>query len=358
MKSCCVTIFLSVLLTAAQVPSVSISPAGQVVTAGSATNPTAREKKIGTAGAPVIGYVLGPEPAALHAILTIAKVPQLGELITPPDNSKRVYVPPRQEYAIVERNSDDPVAVWALHREVTRGLKQELVTIKGAMARPDFVTFSPRGDALVLYSQAAGSLQVVSALPAQPAVTTQLSIPNPGTPFRIAVSDDGSLVAAGLVNGRLVSSWNGAAWRSLPPGLIPQAWLFLPKTHNLAISDIAQKTIVLLPDVEDGSKASRILAQQVQADHLAATKDGEQLVAANLDEGRVWSIDLKTGTIAQSDEIARVEGLTALRDGFTFLLSTTPGLSVMRLSAVRELSDQANHARTAGLAQTVIGVHQ
>jgi hypothetical protein len=31
---------------------------------------------------------------------------------------------------------------------------------------------------------------------------------------------------------------------------------------------------------------------------------------------------------------------------------------VMRLSAVQELSDQANHARTAGLAPTAIGVHQ
>ena len=89
----------------------------------------------------------------------------------------------------------------------------------------------------------------------------------------------------------------------------------------------------------------------MQADDLAVTKGGEQLVAANASTGQVWIIDLNTGLVTAKDGTASINTISSLRDGFTFLLSTSHGLSTLKLGAIQELHDPANHAGT-GLTQS------
>jgi hypothetical protein len=330
---CCIVALSAALIASAQVPSVAIAPGGQTLTAAKATNPTTRrEKRIAAAGVPVLGYVLGPGPVELFPIVLATKTPQIGEAVSIPDNAKCLYLPPRQQYALIEQNSDNPVAVWSIHRAVTTGTKQDEVAIQGAIAHPDIVSFSPRGDALVLYSQAASILQLVSNLPVQRSVSRQLSLPNSQTPSLISISDDAALVLVEFADGGLMSSLNGSPWRSLPIAFTPLAWSFIPRTHDLAISDPTRKMIALISNVDEASKASRILAQDMQADHLAVTKDGEQLVAANMSTGQTWTINLKGGTVTQNEETTGVSTLISLRDGFTFLLSSSPKLSLLKVS--------------------------
>jgi hypothetical protein len=350
----CWIAFWAVVPARPQASSVSIKPQESL---GSSPSPTARlaptpelkEKHVAIAGRPILGYVLGPGPVEVHTILGAAKAPQLGEQVLVPNDTKSLYLSPRQQYALLEQSSDEPVAVWALHRTVLNQEKQDAIAVNGAIAHPDIVVFSPRGDAAVLYSQAAESLQIVSHLPAQPSLSKQLSTARLGTPSQFAVTDDASLVVAALADGRLAFSVNGADWQPLVIGFTPRAWTFIPNTHDLAISDTAQKMILLLPAVGEASSAIRILAQDVAADRLAVTKNGAQLVAANLAVNpgagqQLWAIDLKTGAVAPQQGFAKLDSLSALRDGFTFLLSISPHVSLLKLTAPSDLYDLAAHA--------------
>jgi hypothetical protein len=291
--------------------------------------------------------VAGPGPAELRAIVGRISTPQLGEQITVPDNSKSLYLPPRQFYALVEKNSDEPLVAVTLHGPAANMTKQMETPIAGAMAHPDLVAFSPRGATAVIYSQAGGRLQVVNNLPAQPLVRTQLSLSSVGIPSRIAVSDDAAVVVIGFADGRLLFSLNGASWRLLPISLTPQDWSFAPNAHDLVISDTAQKMIVLLPNVEDAAGTSRVLAQNVQANHLAFTRDGEELVATNSDVGKMWTVQVKAATVTPREGTVHMETLSPLRDGFTFLLSSSPTVSVLRLSTSQGLPEAASLAQTS-----------
>ena len=341
----------------AQVATISITPH-----ASAAPSPTAKlastqheEKRVPTAGAAVLGYVLGPGPAEVHPIFGTATRPQLGAPAAVPTSAKRLYLPPRQQYVLVEQSADEPVAVWALHRAIANSETAEPIAIKGAMAHPDLVVFSPRGDAAVFYSQAAASLQVLTHLPAEPSLSRQFSIAALGTPSGLAITDDGALVVAGLADHSLAFSLDGAPWQPLTTGYTPQAWTFIPRTHDLAMSDVAQQTIVLLSNLSEASKAVRVLAQDVAANRLAVTKNGDQLVAADTQAGQLWTIDLKTATLTPQEGFAKLDTLSSLRDGFTFLLSTSPSLSLLKLAASPDSRDLAVGAGTVGWNQDAKG---
>jgi hypothetical protein len=340
---------------AAQGPTISITPHGS-------PNPNATaklaskqdEKRVATAGAAVLGYVLGPGPAEVHPIFGTAQRPLLGEQAVVPVGATRLYMPPRQQYVLVEESANEPVAVWTLHRSVASNEATEPVVLNGAMAHPDLVAFSPRGDAAVLYSEAAAALQLVTHLPAEPALGKQISMAGLGTPSELAVTDDGALVAA-LADHRLSFSLNGAAWRPLVIGYTPEAWTFIPKTHDLAISDSAQKTLGLLSNLSEVTPAFRVLAQGLAADSLAVTKNGDELVAANLKAGELWTIDVKTATVTPRDGFGKLDTLSPLRDGFTFLLSASPNMSLLKLAVSPDTHDLGSSSGTTGGTQDAKG---
>jgi hypothetical protein len=268
-----------------------------------------------------------------------------------PGGAARLYLPPRQQYVLVERSAGEPVSVWSLHRAIASNEAIEPIVVKGAMAHPDQVVFSPRGDAAILYSQEPASFEVLTHLPAEPSLARGISVAALGTPSQLAISDDGAVIVAGLADHRLVFSVNGAAWQPLVIGYTPQAWTFIPKTHDLAISDAGQKTIVLFSNLSDAPTSVRILSQGVAADRLAVTRNGDRLVAANMKAGQIWTIDLKTATLTPEDGFAKLDSLSSLRDGFTFLLSASPTISLLKLSASPDSHDLGASSATVGGTQ-------
>jgi hypothetical protein len=330
----------------AQTGSIQLKPAPHALS-DLAGRSEASAKRVSAAGAPTLGYVAGANPAELRAILGRSNAAQMGEPLASPENTKHLYLPPRQFYALVEKTSDEPLAIWALH--AAGAGKQTETAIAGAMPHPDSVSFSPRGNVSVLYSQASGSLQVVDHLPAEPVISRQLSLAGVGTPLHIAISDDAQLLAAAFADGRMMLSVSGAGWRALPMVFMANAWSFLPNTHDLAISDTAQETIALLPKAEDPASSFHILALNMRADSLAVTRDGGELVTADLAAKKIWTIELKDGTVTERAAAANLETLFPLRDGFTFLLSTSPTVSVLRLSGTPGPADNANLALTPSI---------
>ncbi len=176
-----------------------------------------------------------------------------------------------------------------------------------------------------------------------------------GTAWQFAITDDGALVVAGVADHSLAFSQDGKSWQPLTTGLTPQAWTFISNTHDFAISDTVQKTIMLVSNLGDAARVFRVLSQGVAADGLAVTKNGDRLIAGNVKAGQVWTIDLKTGTLTPQEGIAKLDSLSSLRDGFTFLLSASPSVSLLRLTALPDSADSAASSGTVVWTQDAKG---
>src|SRR5690242_11417511 len=106
-------------------------------------------------GAAVLGFLPGPGPLELNAILGVFGAARLGDPVTAPKTATRLYVATGQQFALVEQNSDAPLSVWDL------AANSGLTAITGALPHPDLVAFSPRGDSAALYAHESGQSQVV-----------------------------------------------------------------------------------------------------------------------------------------------------------------------------------------------------
>jgi len=319
-----ISVAAMVVGASAQVLSIGVKPA-EPAAASSVVPLKPEAKRLPAAGSPLLGYIQGPGPADLQSVVGKASAAKIGDYIAVPENTKDLYLAPRGLYALLQKTTDDSIAVWTLRPD------QADMPIAGMMPHIDSVAFSPRGNTALFYASTTGTVQVVSGLPAQPAMLRELSLSSLGTPSRLAVSDDGALVVAAFADSRLLLSNKGATWIALPSTFSPQAWSFLPNSHDLAISDTVQKTIVLMTNLGDPSASLRILAQGVTANLLAISKDGAFLAAGETAGKTVWTIDLKAGTVTERPGSGSMETMAMLRDGFTVILATAPGVSVMTL---------------------------
>lgn len=283
------------------------------------------------AGLPVAGYVLGPGPVELHTIVLTSRTPRLGEAVAAPANARRLFLPPRQQYALIEQDSDAPVALWPLDRAAMSGTELGAIPLTGAVVHPDLVVFSPRGDSALLYSAAGNKIQVVSNLPNHPSVGKDISVLTAVDENLVAITDDASLVVFWTPDSASLSvSSKGSDWQSFALGVTPSAIAFVPNTHDLVVSDSAHHTILLLPDVSRGTASPRVLAT-VTADHLAFTKSGEWLLAADFVHDQMSTVEMKTGSVTRTQDVTQIDMVTTLRNGFTFLLSTNPALSLIQV---------------------------
>ncbi len=280
------------------------------------------------AAVPVAGYVVEAGTVQIRPILGTAGKARLGDPIPAPADASHLYLPPRQQYALVETTSDRPIAVWNLLETVRKGLPPQAVSLAGAMAHADLVAFGPRGDAAVLYSKDSGRLEIITDLRAKPAVR-ELSLAGFREVMQLALSDDGLMLAAQLSDTRLIYSSQGSHWQPLSGEYSPAAWSFVPNTHDLAIADPLQSTIALYREFDGSLHLSSV--QDIHADRLSFTKDGFEMLAGSSSDGTLWSVHLASGTITSLATRGRVESLSCLRDGWTFLLSSSPSLSLLKV---------------------------
>jgi hypothetical protein len=284
---------------------------------------------------PILGYITGSGPGDIRPVLGTATAAHVGDLLPVPDGTARLYLPPKQLYALVERNSDESIAVWTLGSGAAdRDGRQVVRLIPGALQRPTLVAFSPTGESAVLYSRDSHRLQVVGGLPFNASITRQLSTADLGGLSNITVTDDAALVFAGRGDGSLIFSFEGGPWQSWVAGFVPQAWTFVPNTHALVLSDVTQDLVLLLPNLCYTPDAPRILAQGIRADFLSVTGDGELLLAGST-TGKLWTIERKTGAVTSVASGTTVNSLFSLRAPGTFLLSSCP-VSLLKLANSEE----------------------
>ncbi|MBV8906800.1 MAG: hypothetical protein JOZ22_24435, partial [Acidobacteriia bacterium] len=286
---------------------------------------------------PVLGFLPGSGPADLYAILGTARKPELGLQIPAPSETIKIYLPPRQQYVLLESASDQPMAISNPYTAFLANSQLESAPIPGTMSHPDRIAFSPRGEAACLLSFASGRLQVIANLPGHPTLLRELSIASWNESPQFALTDDGELIVAALSGARLMRSIEGGAWQSWSVPYTPGAWTFVSNSHDLLIADPSQGSIALVSKLGEMPEIHILATQGVQANLLVVTKDGRQCLAADSLTGKLLSLDLRTGTLT-SLAPANIEHFLSLRDGRTFLLSAYPALSLLRLTPPAQLT--------------------
>jgi len=278
-------------------------------------------------GAAVLGFLPGPGPLDLNAILGVFGAARLGAPVVVPKTASRLYVSTGQQYALVEQNADAPLAVWDPAAE-----NGGLTAIPGALPHPDLVTFSPRGDSAALYARESGQIQIIGGMPDRPERRKTLPLLSSPAASMIAVSDDANVVVVRNSAGDILISKDGKNWQPFSGAYTPSAWTFVPKTHDLIVGDEQENAIFLIEQA--GSDRARIvLAEDSGPNQISVTRDGQTLVALDSKRGTLWAIDLKTRMSKGATPAANLHSLSMLRGGNTFLASSQDAsVTLLRVS--------------------------
>src|SRR5690242_3260576 len=213
-------------------------------------------------GAAVLGFLPGPGPLELSAILGVFGAARLGDPVVAPKTASRLYVSTGQQYALVEQNSDAPLSVWDL------AANTGLTPITGALPHLDLVTFSPRGNSAALYAREAGQIQVIGGMPNQPELRKTLSLLSTSAASMMAVSDDANVVIVRDSTGEALISNDGKSWQPFYGAYSPSAWTFIPKTHDLIVAD-KQENAIFLIEQAGSNRARIILAENSLPDQIS-----------------------------------------------------------------------------------------
>jgi len=302
-------------------PQARIAPTMSAPQQPSATRPDVE------AARPLLGYVSAGSNV-LYSVVGSSASPAWGEPISLPDATSKAFLPPRQEYALLASDAGLSVA------RLSRSALYPGPLLANAIARPDRVAFSPLGSAAVLVSNSERRMQALTYRSGKASVLWSLSLSNPAELLSFTVSDDGELIVATFADHPPLYSLKGSDWQPLGANCMPEAWTFLPGSHDLVLSDRFQNAIVLLPRAEGTSIAVRVLLLEGgNADLIAADKQGTRVLAAINGTSTLWQIDLGSGKAQQLSSRSAVNTLTSLRDGETFLISVQRPPEVLTLSA-------------------------
>jgi hypothetical protein len=300
--------------------------------------------------APLVGLI-GAETPSLKEIRPVLGV--LGaSSIRPPIQLSReisgIYLAPTGGWAlVVQRGPGVPgVADFSGRRPgAPAGDQLGLVTFKGsepgavqaiggAVSNPSLVRFSPLGRSAGLLASST-VIQVLTGLDSTPQVAFEVNFGDPSGLKKMAVSDDGQLLAVLTGAGQVYLLSKSIAPVLGYVGSPASGIAFLPNQSTAVIADAGNGTMSLA-SVVNGAPAVRAVAAGVNS------SGGETLVEASLDGASAfvvaaggaaaWRVDLATGSTQSMTLPAVATRLDRLRDGESFVFSAEPGRSAWFLA--------------------------
>jgi len=259
----------------------------------------------GQVSVPLLGYL--PDGSQVRPVYGIPMAAAVAAPLNAGQDFAQIAVSPAQDFILVSAASGAGVSI----------LKpgSELIPLKGAGAAPDLIAMSPRGSASVLWfdsnKRAFGSAQLVSGLPASPAIR-QIRAPFLGSvPTALAVSDDGQWLAGAWPGGLYAFGPQGQVFR-LPVDESVAALAFFPGSENLAVAT-QQRVVsvagisgfaVVSPLYDFGNSPLNILA-------MAVSSDSGSVIMADRG-GSILDLDIGTGIATTADCACQPEGLFAM----------------------------------------------
>lgn len=187
---------------------------------------------------------------------------------------------------------------------------------------PDQIAASPRGSSAILWFSGAARFEVLSGLPAAPAIRqVDASFLNTGL-SAIAVSDDGQWIAAAASAG--VYEWGpDGVPRQLYGGSDAAALAFFTGNSTLAIATSTQLlSVVESPGAE--SAISALYQGSFSPAGLATSFDNKEIVLADR-SGAIYSVDATTNTASIANCECRPSGVFGLGGSVFRLTSSSIG---------------------------------
>ena len=271
----------------------------------------------GPIGQPVLGFVAENSPVHLRAIVGVPGSASLSDPLPLPDDATLLRLAPDQTYALVQRSSADPVV---LRLKTSGGAP---IQLPGALQKPDFIAFSPKGRSVLLYSADTARLQVISGLPNSPSITWDIDTSSfLEQPVDAAISDDSTLALFTSTNAVYRLDRAGVAQQLLSVRQAA-ALSFLPETTQAAIGDRGAGTFYLLRS--DSGPAVQIASGLTEIDKLAPAADGQSIWFTSPSGKAISSLNLKTAELRTIPLPISPSRLDGLRSRGMFLIATAPG---------------------------------
>ena len=206
--------------------------------------------------------------------------------------------------------------------------------ISNAAPNPSMVRFSPLGRSAALLASST-SIQVLTGLGSAPAVAFETGFYDPSGVKKLAVSDDGQLLAVLTTTGQVYMLGNSIA-PALAYAASPASGIeFLPNQATAVIADAGNGTVNLV-SMGSGAPSVRAVAAGVNfpgGETLTeASLDGESVVVVGAGGTSACRVDLATGAIQSTTLPAVATRLDRLQDGESFVFSAEPGRSAWFLT--------------------------
>jgi hypothetical protein len=192
--------------------------------------------------APFLGLVADAAGTGLHAILGTTGAALFSDVLGMPPVS-RLYLPPGQRYALVERAGEAGLAVLMFRGPVPSSMQP----VPGMMPSPAMVAFSPQGNSAAVYSREEDRVQVLTGLPDSPHIAQQIQPLNlPESLGLLAISDDASTLLAGSREGSVYLVSTSNAPRLLESARDLAALTFFPGRNEAVICDRGTRSLITL----------------------------------------------------------------------------------------------------------------
>jgi hypothetical protein len=273
--------------------------------------------------APVVGWIAGQGPSRnqIQPIVGVLGASTVREPIRFSGDVLRVHLAPAAGWALIEQRGQAP-GVMTL-TGVTPG---EVQSIAGVLPNPLLVIFSATGKSAALRFRS-GVIQVLTGLNGSPQVAYQTEFSDPSGVNTMAVSDDGSTVAAATGAGMVYVLGNSAMPVLAYSGSRSMGLAFLPNQSAAVFADGGNGMISLCrmsgssPSVQPVTQLNFSGSEVL----LEASGDGGSAFLVTAGDTAAYRIDLASGATQTATLPVPATRLDRMRDGQSFVVSAAPG---------------------------------
>jgi hypothetical protein len=270
---------------------------------------------------PILGYATQVSPPEVRAILGVPGAAVFSDPLTLPKRTSRLYVEPRQKYAIIE-DAQGALAVLPLNGTQTG----EPAAIPQALQFPNFLTYSPSGSSAVIVSDRLKRLQAITGLPESPRIVQEFDLGAlPAIPVGAAISDDAISILVCSADAVYLLAADGSSSMVLSTTQAPSV-AFFPGGAAAAIGDPGTGSLYIFHRLAGGMTVPLFASGLSGLGRIAATSDGQILDVTDTYGQRIWSITIASGALDQFALPIKASRLDPLSNTDGFLIASAPGM--------------------------------
>ncbi|MGB7762318.1 MAG: hypothetical protein WBL61_20960 [Bryobacteraceae bacterium] len=298
--------------------------------------------------APLVGLIAGgsTSPSEIRPVLGVLGAASIQAPVLLSREVSKIYLAPAGGWALVERRGGAPGLVT-----FKGSVPGAIQAIADATPNPALVSFSTLGKAAALATS--GAIQVLTGLDAKPQVAFQVSFSDPSGVKKIALSDDGRLLAVLTAAGQVYVLSGSISPRLAYTGSASLGIAFLPGQSTAVIAD-SGSGMIELASIVNGAPSVRTVAAGMSFSAgetlVEASGDGASAFVVESGGTSAFRVELATGSTQTMTLPTAATRLDRLRDGESFVFSAEPGRSAWFLTG-RDAGLQAVFAAAAATTE-------